>query len=92
LIVLGDRGAGKRSLISNINKHCVKATNKFIEVDKMCSQYSGLDFSFLYVKDMSEKDAMSTIVSSDDNLPRLNVWTLQDPEKADLLKAVLKPD
>lgn len=58
----------------------------------MGSQYSGVDFSFLYVKDMSEKDAINTIVSSDDNLPRLNVWMLQDPEKADLLKLVLKPD
>lgn len=58
----------------------------------MGSQYSGVDFSFLYVKDMSEKDAINTIVSSDDNLPRLNVWMLQDPEKADLLKLALKPD
>jgi predicted AAA+ superfamily ATPase len=37
LLVLGDRGAGKRSLIQGINKHVVKATNKFIEVDKMGS-------------------------------------------------------
>jgi predicted AAA+ superfamily ATPase len=37
LLVLGDRGAGKRSLINSINKHCVKAKNKFIEVEKMGS-------------------------------------------------------
>ena len=37
VLVLGDRGAGKRSLIQSINKHCVRATNKFIEVDKMGS-------------------------------------------------------
>ena len=47
LIVLGDKGVGKRSLVQSINKHCVKATNKFIEVDKMGSQYSALDFEFL---------------------------------------------
>ncbi len=37
LIVLGDKGAGKRSLIQSINMHCVKANNKFIEVEKMGS-------------------------------------------------------
>jgi predicted AAA+ superfamily ATPase len=37
LIVLGERGAGKRSLIQSLNKHCVRATNKLIEVDKMAS-------------------------------------------------------
>ena len=81
LLVLGDRGAGKRSLLQSINKHCVRATNKFIEVDKMGSMYSGIDFSFLYVKDMSEKDALTTMVTADDNLPRMNVWMLQDTEK-----------
>ena len=76
LIVLGERGAGKRSLIQSINKHCVRATNKLIEVDKMASQYSALDFEFLYVKDMSEKDAIHGIVTAEDNLPRLNIWML----------------
>jgi len=42
----------------------------------MGSQYSGIDFSFLYVKDMNERDALSTLVTSDDNLPRMNVWVL----------------
>ena len=58
----------------------------------MGSQYSGIDFSFLYVKDMNERDALSTLVTSDDNLPRMNVWVLQDAEKADLLKMILKPE
>ena len=92
VLVLGDRGAGKRSLINAINKHCVRATNKFIEVEKMGSQYSGIDFEFLYVKDMSERDALQSLVTSDDNLPRMNMWVLQDSEKADLLKLVIKPD
>lgn len=92
LIVLGDRGTGKRSLINAVNKQCVKSKNKFIEVEKMGSQYSGIDFEFLYVKDMNERDAMSTMVTSDDNLPRMNVWMLQDAEKADLLKMVMRPE
>ncbi|CDW77480.1 cytoplasmic dynein 1 light intermediate chain 2 [Stylonychia lemnae] len=92
LLVLGDRGAGKKSLVSCINKHYVRATNKFIDVDKMGSQFAGLDSSFLYVKDLSEKDALNSMVSSEDNLPRMNCWILQEQEKADLIKLVLKPE
>lgn len=89
--MLGDRGAGKRSLLQAINKHCVRAKNKFIDVEKMGSQYSGIDFGFLYVKDLSDKDSVAQAVTSEDNLPRMNVWMLQDIEKADLLKLVLRP-
>lgn len=78
LLVLGDRGAGKHSLIQALNKHLVRATNKVIEVDKMGSAYAALDSAFLYVKDLSEKDALSSMVTSDDNLPRMNVWILQE--------------
>lgn len=74
--MLGDKGAGKRSLMGSINKHYVRATNKFIDVEKMGSQFAGLDSAFLYVKDLSEKDALNTMVSSEDNLPRMNVWML----------------
>ncbi len=86
VLVLGDRGAGKRSLIQALNKHLVRSTNKFIEVDKMGSAYAALDSAFLYVKDLSEKDALTSMVTSDDNLPRMNVWILQEQEKADLIK------
>ena len=58
----------------------------------MCSSYSGLDSAFLYVKDLSEKDALSSLVTSDDNLPKVNTWLLQNVEKTDLLQQVLKPD
>ena len=30
-------------------------------------------------------------MTSEDNLPRLNIWTLQDSEKGDIVEAVLKP-
>jgi hypothetical protein len=53
---LGDRGAGKRSLLQAINKHCVRSKNRLFEVEKMGSPFSGLDFGFLYVKDLSDKD------------------------------------
>lgn len=57
----------------------------------MGSHFAGLDSAFLYVKDLSEKDALNTMVTSDDNLPKMNVWVLSDIEKSDLLTAVLKP-
>lgn len=58
----------------------------------MGSQFSALDFEFLYVKDLTEKDALTTTVTSEDNLPRMNVWVVQDTEKIDLLKMVMKPE
>jgi hypothetical protein len=51
----------------------------------MFSSYAGLDFAFLYAKDLSEKEAISMNVTSDENLPKLNAWVLQDLEKVDLL-------
>ena len=44
------------------------------------------------MKDMNERDALQTMVTSDDNLARMNVWLVQDAEKADLLKLVVKPE
>lgn len=32
------------------------------------------------------------MVTADENLPRLNLWILQEIEKAELLKLVLKPE
>jgi hypothetical protein len=58
----------------------------------MGSHYAGLDSAFLYVKDLSEKDALNTLVTSDDNLAKMNVWVLSDTEKSDLLTAVIKPE
>ena len=92
LLLLGDRGSGKRSLLHALNKTCVRASNKIIEVDKMGSSYAALDSAFLYVKDLSEKDALNTMVSAEDNLPRMNVWVLQEQEKADLIKMMVRPE
>lgn len=58
----------------------------------MGSQVGALDSAFIYIKDLSERDALNSIVTADDNLPRMNVWFLQDVEKAELLKIVLKPE
>lgn len=91
LLILGDKSAGKRSLIKEINNKFVLARNKYMPVEQMGSNFSALDFSFLYVKDLSDREQLNSIVTSEDNLPRLNIWTIQDSEKGDILEAVLKP-
>lgn len=91
LILLGDRGNGKRSLIRKLDKDLVMSNNKQLTVDNMGSDFSAVDFSFLFVKDLADREIAGNKVSTEDNLPRLNVWTLQDSEKSDMLEAVLKP-
>ena len=54
VLMLGDRGSGKRSIIKEINAKYILARNKEITVDKMGSDFSALDFSFLYVKDLMD--------------------------------------
>lgn len=58
----------------------------------MLSPFAGLDSAFLYVKDLNEKDVININVTSKENLPRLNIWSLRYEEKGDLLQAVLKPE
>ena len=92
LLILGDKGVGKKSLVSVLNKYYVKSENQLIKVDKMFSPFAGLDSAFLYVKDLNEKDAINMNVSSKENLPRLNIWSLRYEEKAELLPMVLRPE
>lgn len=58
----------------------------------MGSDFAALDFSFLYVKDLTDRENAKSLVSIEDNLPKLNIWSLQDSDKGELLEAVLKPD
>ena len=92
MLLLGDKGSGKKSLISAWNKHLVKSENQLIKVDKMFSPFAGLDSAFLYVKDLNEKDAININVTSKENLPKLNIWSLRYEEKAELLPMVIRPD
>ena len=50
----------------------------------MGSSYAALDAAFLLARDLSDQDATEA-------LTRINVWMLQEPSKADLLRAVIKP-
>ena len=76
ILLLGERGAGKRSLVREINSKYVLCRNKEMPVDKMGSDFSALDFSFLYVKDLTDTENLSQVVTSEDNLPKMNIWSL----------------
>ena len=60
-------------------------------VEEMGSDFAALDFSFLYVRDLSENDNLSQEITPEDNLPKLNIWSLQDSSKTELIEAVIKP-
>lgn len=57
----------------------------------MLSHYAGLDFAFLYAKDLNEKDVINAQVTSEENLPKINTWIVQDKEKVDLLHEAINP-
>ena len=92
LLLLGNIGAGKRSIIREINNKYVQSRNKNMDFEKLGSDYAALDFSFLYVKDLLDPDMATSVVTSDDNLPKLNIWSVSDKERCDLIEAVLKPE
>ena len=56
MLLLGERGSGKRSIIREINSKHVLQRNKEMPVEKMGSDFSALDFSFLYVKDLTDEE------------------------------------
>ena len=58
----------------------------------MGSDYAALDSSFLYVKDLMETENAQSLVTTDDNLPKMNIWSLHDCERLDLIEAVLNPE
>ena len=78
ILLIGNQGSGKRSIVKEINNKYVNARNKSMSVEKMGSDYSALDVSFLYVKDLMDTEMESTTVTVDDNLPKLNIWTIHD--------------
>lgn len=65
--MLGNPGAGKRSIIREINNKYVQGRNKVLGVDKMGSDYAALDSSFLYVKDLLDPDMRESTITTDDN-------------------------
>jgi hypothetical protein len=67
------------SLIQSIHKHCVKSKNKYIEVDQMGSPYASVDSAYLFVRDLSDKEAASFMSQEEQSSAKLNVWCVKDP-------------
>lgn len=91
LLMLGDKGCGKRSLVKEINSKHILGRNSKLPVEKMGSDFAALDFSFLYCKDLSDKEQRNVIVDPEDNTSKLNVLTVADSQNMDLVETVLKP-
>lgn len=91
VLLLGDKGVGKRSLVNAVNKKHVLGRNKTLPVEKMGSDFAALDFSFLYVKDLSDREGATAVVQADDNAPQLHIWKVQEHTKLDLLEAAFEP-
>ena len=92
MLLMGNQGAGKRSIVREINNKYVNSRNKSMKVESMGSDYAALDFSFLYVKDLLDTEMATSVVTTDDNLPKLNIWSVNDSERCELIESVLTPD
>ena len=91
LLLMGNYGVGKRSIVREINNKYINCRNKHMGVEKMGSDYAALDFSFLYVKDLLDTEMADSVVTTDDNLPKLNIWSVNDSERCELVESVLTP-
>ena len=97
MLIFGNRGAGKRSLIKAINKPFFKQLgilpNSF---DDIGSDYSMLESSYIYVRDIAdiggEGEGNQNIGLEDSTLSRVNVWIISDEEMGAMIPKVIKPE
>lgn len=95
LIILGDKGVGKRSLVKAINKPFLRQlglqANFF---DEIGSDYSSFEGSYIYVREITEFGAVDekNIGMEENLMSRLNVWIISDEEMGKMIPKVLKPE
>ena len=59
----------------------------------MGSDFSSFDSSFLYMRDLSEEaEAGVNNIGQEDNMNRINVWIVNEPDMGHMLTKVLKPE
>ena len=63
----------------------LSGARKTLVNDSMGSRYSFLDYSYVHVRDLEEREELSG-----DSLGKVNVWMLNDPSKKHFLKMTLK--
>ena len=61
--------------------------------DEIGSEYSLLESSYLYMKELYDLDDDNVGKNmNDDNLTRVNVWIINEPEMSAMLPKILKPE
>lgn len=62
------------------------------KMDEICSDYGNFDCSYLYIKDLSEKDQETQNIGMEENMGRINVWLVSEEEMGEMLVKILKPE
>ena len=91
---MGDRGAGKRSLIKAMNKPFLRKLNKLTAMDDLGSDYSMFDGSYLHLHDFGDELQGDGGPSGhiEDNRARMNVWLINDEDMGHMITKVLTPE
>ena len=86
LLVLGNKGCGKRSLIKQMNKPFTKfkAHNR---MDDYGSDFANFDCSYMFYKDINDQAYAEEFNSA----TRINVWLISDEEMGSMIPKILKP-
>ena len=95
MLLLGDRSAGKRSLVKAMNRPFLKQLGLNLNhFDDIGSEYSLFESNFLFAKDLTELAGESQglmTISSEDVLSRVNVWIINEIDMARMISKILRP-
>lgn len=92
-MVLGDRGAGKRSFINSMNKPFLKQLGLLMsKMDEICSDYGHFDCSYLYIRDLADQDHETQNIGIEENMGRINVWLISKEDMGEMITKILKPE
>ena len=89
ILVLGDKGCGKRSLIKKINKPFQKFLIANNKLEEFGSDFANFDCSYFYFRDLSEAGAAH---QEENQQSRINVWMISDEEMGSMIPKILKPE
>ena len=95
LLILGDKGVGKRSLVKAINKPFLRQMGLQANLfDEIGSDYSSFEGSYLYVREITEYGAVDekNLGMEEGIMSRVNVWIINDEEMGKMIPKVLKPE